>query len=377
MSIEPLIAIDTRELEGDRTGIRRFVINLFETAAQLDFPFRFAALSRSEIPELANFEKRVVSTTIQRRPHALLEDIFSFARAEVESRRAGTPWRAFFSPYYKLPYRVSVPMGCAIHDLTPLHFGSGLEQRYFRRRVAHAVGRADSILTASEHARAEIARHFGAPPERIGRFAHAIAPHFDPTETPGDSALRQRKGIESPYLLWVGNRSPHKNLGGLLDAYAQLDASLRAQYGLVVNLDASALGEECDTRGVPEAVRQHIHAAGEVTDHELASLYRGATLFVFPSLTEGFGLPPLEAMACGVPVAVARAASLPEVVGDAGLYFDPRDPSAIARSIEAGLGDAGRETRTRAGLARARQYRLPEVMRPVLETLETLAGTPR
>jgi alpha-1,3-rhamnosyl/mannosyltransferase len=182
-------------------------------------------------------------------------------------------------------------------------------------------------------------------------------------------------GLEGDYVLYVGNFRPHKNVAALLEAYAALPDALRARVPLALAGDpetgAAPLRAGVAARGLTQAVR----FLGPVSDADLPALYSGATLFCFPSLAEGFGLPPLEAMACGAPVLCSDAAALPEVVGEGASLVNTRDPGALAAALESLLTDGSTRARLRdRGLIRAAAFTPDRFAAAVLAVLERVAA---
>ena len=215
-----------------------------------------------------------------------------------------------------LPRIDSPPTATTIHDLQheefPEFFSAG--QRAYRRRVyGWTIDRSRVLVAISEYVRGLLIERHGVYPERVVTIHHGIDHDLF---SPG-------AGEHRPFLIYPANRWPHKNHDRLLDAVALVRRE-RPDLRLVLT------GAGHDGVGLPDWV----DARGRVGDEELVELYRTAAALVFPSLSEGFGLPPLEAMACGCPVAVSRAASLPEVCGDAAVYFDPSSVEDIARGID-------------------------------------------
>jgi glycosyltransferase involved in cell wall biosynthesis len=226
-------------------------------------------------------------------------------------------------------------------------------ERLFRR-VAYdaAARRATRVITATRHARDQIVEHLGIAPDRIDVIGHGIDhARFAPGPDPADAERLAPLGLPERFAFYPANMWPHKNHERLVEALAatedrELHLVLTGQgYG---RLDA--LLERAGALGVGSRVRHLGHLPGDA----LPALYRAARALVFPSLFEGFGIPVLEAMACGCPVACSDVASLPEVVADAARLFDPHDPHAIAAAVEDVLGS--RDEWSRRGVERARQF---------------------
>ena len=267
----------------------------------------------------------------------------------------------YHSPNYILPLMLSCPTVVTIHDVifrSLPRFHRWQARLYLSFFTAWAVRRADRLIAVSKTTASELARYY---PVAAGK-THVIYQGLDPIfrSPPPPKAVqdfRSRNGIEQPYILFVGTLEPRKNLLGLLEAYRQLVDGWNVPHELVI---CGAVGwhdrpfwQALDRSPVGRRVR----LAGYVTHEELPYWYAAADLFVYPSLFEGFGLPPLEAMACGVPVIASGVSSLPEAVGDAAVLVDPTDAQAIAEGMaevlqSSSLADS---LRTR-GFQRARQF---------------------
>jgi glycosyltransferase involved in cell wall biosynthesis len=276
--------------------------------------------------------------------------------AVLARRRPGL----FYSPGFNAPPTCPVPFVFTVFDLIHLQFPeeSGAAKRlYYRLHVKPAVRRAVTVLTGSEFSRARIVEWSGVDADRVVVIRAAAGDGFVPDGEPHDPGY--------PYLLYVGNHKPHKNLARLIRALAQLrdGSSLRL---LLAGPAEPDLLRRARTIGVAD----RLVFLGHVPDERLPALYRGAVAFVFPSLHEGFGLPPLEAMACGTPVVSSLATSLPEVVGDAAVAVDPYDVDSIAAGIDRIVGDEQlrRELRAR-GIARAARFSWDETAQRTWEAL--------
>jgi len=289
-------------------------------------------------------------------------------RSPVDLIRLG--WRAahcgadvfwFPTAYSFYPVIGRVPVVVTMHDAMTEH----LPELFFSTRRAHvfwqaklwmARRQATTIVTPSESARHRVSSAFGLPVEAIARIDEAPAEVFRQAGHPvadRETLLRFKVPTDVPLVLYVGGISPHKNLGGLLRAMAEARASQHPDWHLVLVGDYtkdSALGCYDEIAAVRRdlGLTAHVTFTGFVSDQELRAFYHEASLLVLPSFDEGFGLPVVEAMACGLPVAVSNRGSLPELAGDAGLTFDPEDRSAISSAIARLLNDG--DLRRKLGL---------------------------
>lgn len=264
----------------------------------------------------------------------------------------------FLSPYYKGPLVAPCPVVLTIHDLLFIRYTghrrpvydatmTGLARLYARRAAA--------IVTDSEHSKRAIVARLGVAPSKVTAIPVALGPEFKPEALTDEVKLRC--GISSPYILYVGNFKPHKNLPRLLRAYASLPGPLRAGHALVLAGGDAAGRRPLEELAARVGVGDRVIFPGLVADADLPSLYAGAALFVLPSLDEGFGLPALEAMACGAPVVASNRGALPEVVADAGLLVDAEDEAGIADAMARALSDGrlAEDLRSR-GFDRARLF---------------------
>jgi glycosyltransferase involved in cell wall biosynthesis len=196
------------------------------------------------------------------------------------------------------------------------------------------------VITLSESSRRDIARIYGLPTERVAVTPLAAADHFQPSERAEREPALARLGVPGPYLLAVGNLQPRKNLARLLEAFRNAIADRGDYVHLVIVGPRKWADSPIHRAAASDGLNGRVHLLGYVTPGDLRMLYGGATALVYPSLYEGFGLPVLEAMACGTPVICSNRPSLPEVAGDAALLIDPTDTGAIARAMTRVLDDA-------------------------------------
>jgi alpha-1,3-rhamnosyl/mannosyltransferase len=265
----------------------------------------------------------------------------------------------YHEPNY-VPFEVDVPTVITVHDLSWLRHPETHPPdrvRWLMRAMPAAIGRAAAIIVDSEFTRSELQAAFAESADRLHTVHLGVDPSFRPRDATATAAALARLGLaHGRYVLSVGTLEPRKNIGHVLDAYARLPARLRDRYALAV---AGAPGWRAHrlTRQLRAlAASGHVRFLAGVTQEDLPIVYAGAAAFVFPSLYEGFGLPPLEAMASGVPVLVSQCTALPEVVGDAAVMLDPQRSDLTAQRIEALLDDpALAATLRERGLKRAAQ----------------------
>lgn len=232
---------------------------------------------------------------------------------------------AQFYVYHRI--RLATPCVINVHDLTPFHApatGRWLRHRASRlRRLAQFCRRARRVIALSRHGAEQCRDLLGLDPERIAVIPPGVERHFD-AEPRDDAAALRRHGLERPYFLYVGGDDAHKNLGVLLEAFRRFREAETGDHELVLAGRHRAAAAPPDPR---------VRRLGFVADADLPALYRGARACISLSRHEGFALPILEAMACGTPMVAARAAAMPETLGDAGLLADPEDPADAARCL--------------------------------------------
>lgn len=274
------------------------------------------------------------------------------------------PRALYHSTYYLMPYRPSLPTVLTVYDLIPLLFPETVSWRarlFFRVATGLALRAADHVIAISRASRRDLLTHFPIHPTRVTAIPLAVEPRFHPRPPEEVQGLCARYGLPEDYLLYLGINKPHKNLVRLIRAYARL-AGIRSAAGLAT--PPLVIAGAWDPR-YPEP-RQEVHARGledtvrflgPVADADLPALYTGCTAFVFPSLYEGFGLPVLEAMACGAAVICSDRSSLPEVAGDAALLVDPTREEALTAAMDRVLREPGLAEALRArGRMRARSF---------------------
>jgi glycosyltransferase involved in cell wall biosynthesis len=274
-----------------------------------------------------------------------------------------------------VPCRAVVTIHDCIHLMFPQYLPNRFAYGYARATLWAATKRAERIFTVSETSKADILRYCDVPAERIIVVYNAIDDRFAaPPDMDAVERVRERYQLNGPFALYVGNIKPHKNLERLIDAFDLVRRNGYERLELLIIGDQISKYPRLRRAVEKHKLHKHVRFLGFVADDTLAALYRLATVFVFPSLYEGFGLPPLEAMASGTPVVTSNRSSLPEVVGDAAVLVDPYSAASIAEGIQRVLSDADlRRTLSERGLARAREFSWETSIRRIHEVYMDVA----
>jgi glycosyltransferase involved in cell wall biosynthesis len=246
-------------------------------------------------------------------------------------------------PKSAVPFFAPCPVVVTLHDLIPISHPETEKfaaRIYWRIQIPIAARRSSHIITDSEHAREEIMAMFNVPADRISAIMLGFSPAMGGPAATGDGeSVRSKYGLPEHYILYVGTIQPRKNIPTLLEAFNLLKREHGVSHSLVIVGRKGWLYNELFDRICELGLERDVIFTGFVPDEELPGIYAGADVFSYLSFFEGFGLPPLEAMACGVPVVVSNTTSLPEVVADAGIAVEPLDVPAVAESIHKILTD--------------------------------------
>jgi glycosyltransferase involved in cell wall biosynthesis len=356
------VGINALFLERPETGSGQYTRHLLQALAKVDPATEYLLFSPGPAPPTSNIQYPVSNWA------KLWFEQVSFPCA---CRRLDLA----HVPYFASPLFPTAPTVVTVHDLIPLilpaHRGS-LLVRLYTRLVAAAARKAEAIITVSQASERDIMRHLHIPPERIHVTYEAAGETFQPVEDEAQlAAVRQKYALPKRYLLYLGGFDQRKNVSTVVRAFALL-INRQPQVRLVIAgklpgrvspmfPDPCCLVEEL-------GVEERVIFTGWVAEEDKPALLSGATAFVFPSLYEGFGLPPLEAMACGTPAIASNRSSLPEVVGEGGILVEPTDVEALAEAMESLLtDDALRAELRRRALAQAAKFSWKQT------ALETLA----
>jgi len=376
------IAIDGRCIQDHFPGIGRYTFSLVRALALSEPKHQLDVLYS---PGSAN--TRFDLTELLEQPHLtlvpVLTPVFSLRQQwEIPRllRELGTD--VYHSPYYVMPLRSLCPTVVTLHDLIPYLFPEALPRRslrpFFAGMARLAARRAQHVLADSDSTRDDIIRILAIPETKVTSVPLACGPAFRPHTETEIADIRAKLSLDRPYLLYMGINKPHKNLVRLVEAWASLSETLRARYSLVLAGRRDPRYDE-DQRAIARlGLESSVKLVGAVPEQVLPGLYAAASAFVFPSLYEGYGLPVLEAMASGTPVVCSDRSSLPEVVGDAALLFDPVSVDQIARQISRILSQPGVAERCRlAGLQRAEMFTWERTARETLAVYSRVARVVR
>jgi glycosyltransferase involved in cell wall biosynthesis len=357
--MERVVAIDARMLT--HSGIGTYLRNLLANLAIIENEYVFHVLcpSKEALRGLPPDRFRFVPA---KSPIYSLSEQWEIARL---ARHA----RLLHSPHYNAPLLHRGNLVVTIHDLihvTDPAFKRTLAARFYARPMFNLVARrADQLIADSEFTKQQIVEHLAIPPSKVRVVYLGVSDHFCPQERK-QAFLRVSPllGLNCPYVLFVGNLKPNKNVKTLIHAFSQMCAHRDFGHQLLILGDdrkwKAGLIRECEKLGISDRVRFVPHVPYE----DLPWVYAAAEALVMPSLIEGFGLPLLEAMACGTPVVCSRAASLPEVAGDAAEYFEPTSADDLAAALEGVLGSRElQETLRRKGRERVRLFSWDECAR--------------
>lgn len=359
------IAIEYSSAVNQRAGIGRIVRNQVLALAGVDHANQYVLLHAKpnpsavlEFPRARNFQRRELAVR-----ERWLTIGWHRAQLPVAADWLTGPVDVFHSPDFVLPPLKRARGVLTVHDLAFLLRPECADERlcaYLEAVVPRSVRRADFVIADSENTRNDVVVLLGIPPERVAVVPGGVDARFAPVEDPGPlAAARARLGVgDQPFILAVGVLEPRKNLNLLMDAFARLkDRGALPDHKLVLAGGRGWLVEGILEHHADSPVRSDILLPGFVPDDLLPAVYSAADVLAFPSLYEGFGLPILEAMACGTPVVSSRASCLPEVAEGAALLVDPEDAEELAQALERAIGDKSQRAALRQrGLERAAQY---------------------
>ena len=364
------VGIDGRAFHSPAAGVRRYVNGLVRGLLALDEPLALVALGGSPEGVLPHGIERVAEP-----PHPPTNLGWTLIGLPGAARRAGVD--LIHAPAYTAPFWSRAPVVLTIHDVSYARhphwypYRRDWVRRAFYRRSA-AV--ASFILTDSTFSAGEIAEAYGIRHDRIAVAPLGVEPAFSPAA--GRDRLELPTGVNEPFLLHVGDLHERRNLGVAIKALvaARRHVGARSALSLVLAGVDRGIADSLRAIAAHAGIADAVVCLGAVSEERLRALYQRAIALVYPSLYEGFGLPVLEAMASGTPVLASRAASIPEVVGSAGILLDPLDVPGWAQAIVDIVNDQNLASKLRAaGLLRAAEFTWERTARMTLDVYRRVA----
>jgi len=374
------IVMDARHIRD--CGIGTYIRSLVHALSAIDSTNQYTLVSGpGDIRTLAGLPENFRSAIYTRRDSEFLDNVaFPFYLRGLSPDLVHIPLN-------RVPVLMIRPYVVTIHDMANLFFEeerSDFRMQMRRFRFRRGLERASLVIAVSEATKREVESFLGAPSQRIRRVYNAPDPDFLTPGPPAGSEAQlrtlERYQIDYPFLLYAGNIRRHKNIPRLVEAFAVVRDQLAAHpvykdLRLVIIGDTISQFPAVRQAVIKSRVEQAVRFLGFVPFETLRCFYEFAAAFVFPSRHEGFGLPPLEAMACGTPVVTSNVSSLPEVVGDAAILVNPENVFDIARGIRDVLLDEGlRAELVRRGRERAARFSWERTARQMLEIYEEAVG---
>ncbi|MCX6340469.1 MAG: glycosyltransferase family 1 protein [Candidatus Aureabacteria bacterium] len=360
------ICIDARWIGEKIAGIGRYTVYLLKYLSEMDSENSYLVLFQDEaVRDSVCGELRLGART-NWRILTLPYGIFSI-RGQLSLprllRKEGVD--LFHSTNFMAPLmRGRAKLVTTVHDIIPLKFPEyaprSKKTRLFpvyRALMKRLVAVSDLIIADSEHSRRDIIEVLGTPADKVRRVYLGVDPKYRPLPSAVKAEVKQRLGVRDRLALFAGRADPYKNLISLVRAAEAVNANGKIHCTIVVAGEKDSRYPEVDNYINRAGIHNEVRFIGSLDEDELIPLYNAADVLVLPSFYEGFGLPPLEAMACGTPVICSNRASLPEVVGDAGILVEPTDVRAIASAMEHVFTDGALRARmSAAGLERAKLF---------------------
>jgi glycosyltransferase involved in cell wall biosynthesis len=384
------IGINALFLQRPTTGIGQHLFHLLKGLDENDdentfvlFTPRLRRSPMGRFPQLSERFENIEVVSALRRFGERFETLF-WEQVEIVRACHRESIDLLHSPYFSAPFFLPAKTVVTVHDVIPLvmpEYRERPQNRMYTDFVAFTVRRANAIITVSEYSKQDIVRMLKIPEERIHVIGNAVDASYRPiTDTRLIDSVRDRYGIGPKYILYFGGFDIRKNVQRVLRAYAALPESIQEEYQLVIAGRLHLLGHPLypDPRPMVQelGLDERVVMTGQIREQDKAPLYSAASLYLFPSLYEGFGIPVLEAMACGAAVVTSDQTALPEVVGDAARLVDPNSVEAITAAMAELLeDDALRNSLRERALERARHFSWQRVAEQTLDVYKKLAAS--
>ena len=372
------IGIDISLTIGEKAGVGYYTANLVEALAKIDktnqyllYPFFYyiyhADFKTAVAPHQKNFHlhhEKIPKKIIDLLWHSPVPKKWILGKVDI-----------LHSTTFCAPGDHSGKLIVTIHDIsfvTLPECHTEANRQHCLNGTLDAVRYADCIISISNHGKQELVKYFHADPDKIVVTHLAAKDIFAPCGMEEQNRVIEKYGISRDFIFTVGSFEPRKNIGTLVRAYMNLPENVKNQHPLVIAGGKGWLNSEVDTL-IKSQASDRVRRIGYVDEKDLPALYSAAAVFVYPSLYEGFGLPVLEAMSCGVPVITSNTSSMPEISGDAALLFDPTDVRQLTTLLLEVMGNENlRKALSRKGTDRAGQFSWEKTARATLKIYEDL-----
>jgi glycosyltransferase involved in cell wall biosynthesis len=357
------VGITTFGCDSGRSGIGQYALRMIEEFANSRYPAEFEVLGHHQDHEIFGLSGIPYQSVSNFHHHPSLNILWhQFLLPRICQKRK---YDLLFvvAGNRRLPYWVPCPIVGTVHDLSSFHIGGKydlLRDWYIKKQLPSLIGNLCRAITISDSSKQDILRHSKLSENQVHVIPLAAdRKRFDSREKEkAQSDAKEKYFINYPYILYISRiEHPGKNHVRLIEAFDLLKKKENIPHHLVFGGEARERSEEVFQKAAKSPFSDQIHFLNFISNRHLPALYRGADLFVFPSLYEGFGLPILEAMSCGVPVACSNISSIPEVAGEAAELFDPKNTREIANSMRSIIKNTtNRETLIRKGIMRSKQF---------------------
>ena len=373
------IGIDASAVVGEKSGVGWYTTSLIEALATVDhhnqyvlYPFFYHVFDprfKKLVAPTRSFSVRFTAL-----PEALIR--FLWFRSRIPRHRLLGKVDVLHSTTFCCPPVHMGKLVVTIYDVSVLHYPelhTEMNRVHCLKGTWETAVHADRIIAISQHTKKDLVEYFNVQEDRIAVIPLAARDEFHPRpRTEAQAFVARRWGLNQPYLLSVGTIEPRKNLRRLINVYCGLPEEIRNDYQLIIAGGEGWLSTDIYQSIVEMGAESSIRFLGYVPASDLPWLYGGATCFVYPSLYEGFGLPALEAMACGIPLITSNTSSLPEVAGEAALFIDPLSEEELRSAIIKVVSDPTlRQKMSEQGLDQAKQFSWEQVARDTLQVYET------
>ncbi len=370
------IGVDARVIK-KYPGLGRYCINILKGLSDIDIDNEYIVFTL--IPEKLDFLHAHKNFRIVQADYPVLsyKTLYAFSRF-INNYKPDT----FLSTFQVAPLNVSCPMVMVLHDMMDLMYRDAFTHHnfiirtglnwFFKYTIPRSVNKASAIITVSESTKRDLLDYFGMNEKKVTAILEGVEENFKPvTDREVLLKVKDRYKLPDRFVLYLGSIKPYKNLHGVLEAFSKLsEIGLHDDIKLIIGGLKHFSLDKFNAKIEKLNIRDKVQRIGFIKEEDLPAVYSLAEVFLFPSIWEGFGLPALEAMACGVPVVTSNTSSLPEVVGDAGIKVDPHNIAEIAYNLNKLLQDPElRRGLSEKGIERARTFSWKKAAEETLEVL--------